>query len=181
MHSRDQSKKQPTTFAQAKPFLAGALGALIGCGAMLHIDYTLLGGANQTAQIAQLAATVEHSRQVGEQTLMIGEQALALLKSEVLTRVKAEQARALMNPPTAESIERAIREVQAQDKLSAKPTQRELTDAIDGLFEKLPEKAESGDTVADSAGEQEKPSEPAGAKAVDAKGVVSASVEAAKK
>ena len=123
MHN-DQAKKQPTTFAQAKPFLASALGAIIGCGAMLHIDYTLLGGANQTAQIAQLAVTVEHSRQVGEQSLLIGEQALALLKSEVVNRVKAEQARALMNPPSAEAMEHAIRAAQAEDKLSAKPTQR---------------------------------------------------------
>lgn len=178
MHN-DQAKKQPTTFAQAKPFLASALGAIIGCGAMLHIDYTLLGGANQTAQIAQLAVTVEHSRQVGEQSLLIGEQALALLKSEVVNRVKAEQARALMNPPSAEAMEHAIRAAQAEDKLSAKPSQRELTDAIDGLFEKLPETAESGGN--DAAGEQQNVPAAAGDKAAIVKVDASASDVTAKK
>ena len=108
----DQSKKQSTAFAQAKPLLASVLGAVIGCGASLHVYYTILGGADQNRRLAQVESTVEHNR-------LVSEEALELLK----------QMRAEVSDHT----------VQGDAPLSRKPTQRELSDALDGLFEKLPD------------------------------------------
>lgn len=159
----DQTPKHPTPLAQAKPMLAAVLGAIIGCGASLHVYYTLLGGADQTRRLAQVESTVEHNRQVGEQTL-------ALLKQM--------------------QTEGAGRSTQGDSALSKKPTQRELTDALEGLFKKLPDETESdaaaptkesSDQVSSGiANSQEKEPEMAGGKS-DGGGEVAASEEAAKK
>ena len=65
----DQSKKLSIAVAQAKPMLAAVMGAVIGCGASLHIYYTLLGGAEQNRRLAQVESTVEHNRLVSEEAL----------------------------------------------------------------------------------------------------------------
>lgn len=118
----DQAKKQYVNLERAKPMLASVLGAIIGCGASLHMYYTLLGGAEQNqrlvqveASVAQVESTVEHNRMVGEQILA------ALMQNKA---------------------DRADHAARGGDALSNKPTQRELSDALEGLFEKLPDQAE---------------------------------------
>jgi hypothetical protein len=75
---------------------------------------TLLGGATQAEKLSQIERTVEHNR-------VVDEQALALLRS-MGTGTEAANATA-----------------KGAVGLSKRPTDRELTDAIDGLFEGLDE------------------------------------------
>lgn len=108
----DKSSKFSQLPQHGKTLIAALIGATIGSAACLHTYYSSLGGAEQSERISQIEATVEHNRQVGEETLA------------VLTRIEAEVS------------DRAI---QSGNTLSKKPTQREITDAIDGLFEGLDE------------------------------------------
>ena len=160
----DQSKKLSIAVAQAKPMLAAVMGAVIGCGASLHIYYTLLGGAEQNRRLAQVESTVEHNR-------LVSEEALDLLK----------QMRAEVSEHTA----------QGDAPLSRKPTQRELSDALDGLFEKLPDATELDISPVSTVSESvPAPSEPASAEpqalentrgqALSSDGKAAASSEAAK-
>lgn len=134
---KDQSKKLSIAVAQAKPMLAAVMGAVIGCGASLHLYYTLLGGAEQNRRLAQVESTVEHNR-------LVSEEALDLLKQ---MRTEASE-----------------HTVQGDAPLSRKPTQRELSDALDGLFEKLPDTTELDLVPVSTAPESvPAPSEPANA------------------
>lgn len=152
MHKPEQAKTytSTSTIAKAKPMLAGVLGAIIGCGASLHIYYTLLGGADQNQRLAQVESTVEHNRKVGEQTLAL------------LTEMHNEAAQSA---------------AQAGDALSKKPTQRELSEALDGLFEKLPEGDEPEAIPAYAPADKQPASEPAVVqeKTPDQAGVISVS------
>lgn len=154
----DSSIKQRETLVHAKTMLSAVLGAIIGCGASLHTYYNLLGGADQVNRLAQVELTVEHNRLVGEQTLA------------VLKEIQAQGA------------ERAAQEA---DALSKKPTQRELSDALDGLFESLPEGSTATSSPEKAAeapsSEQQQPPEQAGDKAVDGESNAAASNEAAGK
>lgn len=107
---KPQPQKQREITAQFKLLLAALIGAVVGSGASLHTYHTVLGGADQARRIAQIEATVEQSSNVSE---------------EILTLLKSMES------------ENAELGLSAGDKISKKPTQRELTDAIDGLFEKL--------------------------------------------
>lgn len=137
MQTPDKAKSPSSALAKAKPMLAGVLGAIIGCGASLHIYYTLLGGAEQNQRLAQVESTVEHNRVVGEQTLVLVTQ---------------------MHRQTADAKD------QRGAALSQQPTQRELSDALDGLFVKLPEAGDS-DAAAPAAAQ---PNEPTASAAPDA-------------
>jgi hypothetical protein len=111
-----QVRKQ--SLEHAKIMLSAVFGAVIGCGASFLAYDTLLGGAAQTEKLSQIERTIEHSR-------LVGEESLALLKT---IQPKANGAGA---------------EARASAELSKQPTQRELTDAIDGLFNGLDEGAPS--------------------------------------
>nr|WP_192963333.1 hypothetical protein [Pseudomonas fluorescens]CEK42139.1 hypothetical protein PQBR57_0186 [Pseudomonas fluorescens SBW25] len=154
----EQIQTQRETWIHAKTMLSAVLGAIIGCGASLHTYYNLLGGADQVHRLAQVESTVEHNRQVGEETL------------------------ALLKQLQTDTVQRAAR---ADDALSKKPTQRELSDALDGLFEKLPEAGETAaqpnDATDAPANVQQNASAQAGAKAGVEEDEAAASNEAAKK
>lgn len=109
---KPQPQKQREITAQFKLLLAALIGAVVGSGASLHTYHTVLGGADQARRIAQIEAAVEQSSNVSD---------------EILTLLKSMES---------ENAELAL---SAGDKISKKPTQRELTDAIDGLFEGLGE------------------------------------------
>lgn len=112
--SNNPVSELPRNYSQlpqhAKTLVAALVGAVLGSAACLHTYYNVLGGAEQNQRAAQIEATVEHNRQVGEQTLA------------VLTRIEASIT---------------DRAVQGGNALSKKPTQREINDAIDGLFDKI--------------------------------------------
>ncbi|KQW19865.1 MULTISPECIES: hypothetical protein [Pseudomonas] len=112
--SNNPASDFPRNYSQlpqhAKTMIAALVGAVIGSAACLHTYYNLLGGAEQNQRAAQIETTVEHNRQVVEQTLA------------VLTRIEASIT---------------DRAAQGGNALSKKPTQREINDAIDGLFEKI--------------------------------------------
>lgn len=154
----EQLQTQRETWVHAKTMLSAVLGAIIGCGASLHTYYNLLGGADQGHRLAQVEFAVEQNRQVSEQ-------ALALLKQ--------------LQSDTAQ------RTAHADDALSKKPTQRQLSDALDGLFEKLPAASETAaqpDNAADApASEQQDAGVQAGTKAGGEEDKAAASNEAAKK
>lgn len=101
---------------QGKILLSALTGAVIGSAACLHTYYSSLGGAEQNRRIAQVEATVEHNR-------LVGDEILAIMK-----RIEGEVA---------------DHAVQGDKALSKKPTQREISDAIEGLFEGLDEGAEA--------------------------------------
>lgn len=154
----EQRQTQRETWVHAKTMLSAVLGAIIGCGASLHTYYNLLGGADQVHRLAQVESTVEHNRQVGEEVL------------------------ALLKQLQADTAERAAH---ADDAHSKKPTQRELSDALDDLFEKLPTASGTAvqpDNAADaSAPTQQDAGVPAGTKAGGEEDKAAASNEAAKK
>lgn len=177
----DQPTPQPSRLSQGKPMLAAMLGAIIGTGGTLHLYYTMLGGADQNQRLVQMEATMEHSRQVADATLSI-------LTTDIQSRRAAQEALSMMTSKGAEGLQRML---YSNDKLPAKPTQQDFSDAIDGLFEALPESADSAATPAsatsaDPAGKapangHEKAPAQSEAKAVSDNGSAAASVEASKK
>ena len=112
--SNTPASELPRSYSQlpqhAKTLVAALVGAVLGSAACLHTYYNVLGGAEQNQRAAQIETTVEHNRQVAEQTLAI----LARIEASITDRA-----------------------VQGGNALSKKPTQRELNDAIDGLFDKI--------------------------------------------
>lgn len=99
---------KPTLLPSRMSILASAmLGAFIGGLVCLQAYHSVLGGADQQQRLAQIEKTVEHSRQVSEQALAL------------LTKIEGDQAE---------------RVAQSNHPLSKKPTQRELSEAIDGLL-----------------------------------------------
>lgn len=115
-----------------KTMLSALIGAVIGCGAMFLSYDTLLGGAQQAHKIDQIERTVEHNRLVAEESLAL----LKKLDANVQTSVP-----------------------HGDGKLSKQPTQRELTDAINGLFEGLDDGAPAGAATSGTKTEQTAPAE----------------------
>ncbi len=126
----DSSRKKLQIPQQGKILLSALAGAVIGSAACLHTYYSSLGGAEQYRRIAQIEATVEHNR-------LVGEEVLAILK-----RIEVEVADSA---------------VQGDKALSKKPTQREISDAIEGLFEGLDEgtQPDGGDSKTQPASQHE--------------------------
>lgn len=100
------------TIKQGKIFLAAMIGAAIGAGAALHTYYSVVGGSDQSDRIAQIEKTVEYNRKVSEETLILFKQ----LHSGMGNHTANHSA-----------------------PLSENPTQRELTEALDSLFEGIEE------------------------------------------
>ena len=118
MNKPQQAPQQHNqSLEHGKTMLSTLIGAVIGCGAMLLFYDTLLGGAQQAKKIDQIQSTVEHNR-------LVVEESLALFK----------KFEANVHAPVPHD----------DGKLSKLPTQRELNDAINGLFEGLEEGAPAG-------------------------------------
>lgn len=118
MSQNESSQQQGTSIKarlaipQVKILLAALVGAIIGSGASLHTYHTLMGGGLQGEQLSQILQTAEHTRMNVE---------------EMLARQKEIQD------------EIAKRGAGTTTELARQPSQRQLTQAIDGLFEGLPE------------------------------------------
>ena len=110
INQQQPNKLFSSVSTQGKTLISAIIGAIIGCGASLHIYYTLLGGSDVNSRIAQIELTVEHNRVVAEQTL-------ATLKAM---------------PGSA-----GVSGVHGKVKLSEKPTPTEFNQAINGLFDGL--------------------------------------------
>lgn len=204
------SKEKGTGFnnlnTQGKTLLSALVGAIIGSCASLHIYHTLLGGADQAKQITQLETTAEHTRQTTDELLARHGELLAKLDSGEFFQ-KGLQAQIASAKPIEEmspdelmkhgiglALDSYVKRTQQQgDKpLSSKPTQRELDDALNGMFEDVADIPATEAAVAsdvDQKNEQAKAVVPAeqenapveaGAKAVEDGGSASASDEAAK-
>ncbi|MFL1449435.1 hypothetical protein ACI77O_13640 [Pseudomonas tritici] len=102
--------------AQGKVLLSAIAGAAIGSCATLHVYYTLLGGADQVQKVAQIELTAERTRQVAEESLATVKQI-----SDAMNRFTNGQTAYAPQP--------------SGTVLSPKPTQRELDEAITGMFE----------------------------------------------
>lgn len=109
-----QQQLQHKSTSHGGILIAAMIGAVIGCGGSLGAYYTLFGGAAQQEKIAQIERTVEHNRIVAEETLA------------VVKKISADQ---LLAP------------AKKYEDVSKIPTQRELNDRIDGLFDGLDEGA----------------------------------------
>lgn len=86
---------------------AAMLGSFLGGLACIQAYHSLLGGADQQERLTQIEKTVEHSRQVSEQALAL------------LTKFQGESSERLL---------------QSNRALPKKPTQQQLSEAIDGLL-----------------------------------------------
>ncbi|MCF5371233.1 hypothetical protein [Pseudomonas syringae] len=109
-HAQQQPQNKITSHGSI--LIAAMVGAVIGCGGSLQAYYTIFGGAAQMEKIAQIERTVEHNRIVGEETL---------------AGVKKISADQLMAP------------AKKYKDVSKIPTQGELNDQIDDLFNGLDE------------------------------------------
>lgn len=113
MTKPEQSPKPRGLNMLAQATAVAMLGAVIGSGATAFTYHAALGGAEKIERIEQVALTVEHSRIVNDEVLVV-------LKKIEAKLDEAPKAVAPTMPP-----------------LPSMPAQHQIDAAIDGLFESL--------------------------------------------